>query len=156
MIHPNEVINPMRRRVKCLLLSNVSTVLSTVLTQKFLKYLLNEWMNGNLLNTDNSEEMPLAVWLPRSTALSHGECLGRHGWRNNLSGGELARGIVKIKSWSYLVAQWVKDPALSLQWLGSLLWHGLSPWPRNIYIPRVQPKRGEKKKKWLFMFINGC
>ena len=25
-------------------------------------------------------------------------------------------------TWSSLVAQWVKDLALSLQWLGSLLW----------------------------------
>ena len=28
---------------------------------------------------------------------------------------------------SSLVAQHVKDPALSLQLLGSLLWHGLDP-----------------------------
>ena len=27
------------------------------------------------------------------------------------------------------MAQKVKDPALSLQWLGSLLWHGFNPWP---------------------------
>ena len=27
------------------------------------------------------------------------------------------------------VAQWVKDPALSLQWLGLLLKHGFDPQP---------------------------
>ena len=26
------------------------------------------------------------------------------------------------------MAQWVKDLALSLQWLGSLLWCGFDPW----------------------------
>ena len=30
--------------------------------------------------------------------------------------------------------QWVKDLALSLQWLGSLLWHGFNPWLRNFYV----------------------
>ena len=29
------------------------------------------------------------------------------------------------------MAQQVKDPALLLQQLGWLLWHGFSPWPRN-------------------------
>ena len=33
--------------------------------------------------------------------------------------------------WSSLVAQWVKDPALSPLWLGSLLWHRFHTWPRN-------------------------
>ena len=27
------------------------------------------------------------------------------------------------------MAQWVKDPALSVQQLGSLLWLGFDPWP---------------------------
>ena len=41
----------------------------------------------------------------------------------------LLRGIVsKIDSQgSSVVAQWVKDPALLLQWLGSLLWHTSVP-----------------------------
>ena len=42
------------------------------------------------------------------------------------------------------MAQWVKDPALSLQWLGLLLWHGFNPWPRKFHMPRVH------KKKWAF------
>ena len=33
------------------------------------------------------------------------------------------------------LAQWVKDPALSLQWLRLLLWHGFDPWPRNFHVP---------------------
>ena len=30
------------------------------------------------------------------------------------------------------MAQWVKDPALSLQQLGLLLWHGFSLWPEEL------------------------
>ena len=30
------------------------------------------------------------------------------------------------------MAQQVKDPVLSLQWLGSVLWLGLDPWPMEI------------------------
>ena len=33
-----------------------------------------------------------------------------------------------------LVLQWVKDLALSLQWLGLLLWHRFDPWPGNFYM----------------------
>ena len=32
---------------------------------------------------------------------------------------------------SSLVAQWVKDPVLSLLWLWLLLWCGFDPWPTN-------------------------
>ena len=41
---------------------------------------------------------------------------------------------------SSLLAQRIKDPMLSLQWLGWLLWHGFNPWPRNFHTPRVRPK----------------
>ena len=34
------------------------------------------------------------------------------------------------------MAQEVKDPALSLQWLGSLLWPGFDPWPGNFRMPK--------------------
>lgn len=41
-------------------------------------------------------------------------------------------------SWNSLVAQRVnKDPALSLQGLGLLLWCGLDSWPGNFYIFHV-------------------
>ena len=35
---------------------------------------------------------------------------------------------LKMFYWSSLISQQVKDPALSLLWLGSLLWHEFSPW----------------------------
>ena len=41
---------------------------------------------------------------------------------------------------SSLVVQRVKDLVLSLQWLGSLLWCGFHPWPRNFHMLWVQPK----------------
>ena len=41
------------------------------------------------------------------------------------------------------VVQQVEDLALTLQWLRSLLWCMLNPWPRNFHMPR----RGQKKKK---------
>ena len=44
------------------------------------------------------------------------------------------------------MAQWVKDLALSLQWLGSLLWHELDPEPGNFHMLQAQPKKGKKKK----------
>ena len=40
----------------------------------------------------------------------------------------------------------VKDPALSLQWLGLLLWHGFDPQPGNFHMPRAQPKKVLVKK----------
>ena len=32
------------------------------------------------------------------------------------------------------MAQWVKDLALSRQWLGLLLWCGFDPWPGNFFM----------------------
>ena len=46
----------------------------------------------------------------------------------------------KIQLWSSLVAQQVKEPALSLQQLGSLLWHGFDPWPGNFCMLQLQSK----------------
>ena len=39
------------------------------------------------------------------------------------------------------VAQRVKDLALSLQWLGLLLWRGFDPWPGNFHMLRRQQKK---------------
>ena len=39
------------------------------------------------------------------------------------------------------MAQWVKDPRLSLQHLWLLLWHRFDPWPRNFHMPWSQPKK---------------
>ena len=44
------------------------------------------------------------------------------------------------------MAQWVKDPALSLQRLGLLLWCRFNPWPRNFCTLQVQPKKKKKKR----------
>ena len=40
-----------------------------------------------------------------------------------------------------LVVQWVRDPALSPQWLGSLLWCRFDPWPRKFYMPWAWPEK---------------
>ena len=48
---------------------------------------------------------------------------------------------------SSLVARQVKDPALSLQQLGSLLWHGFYPWPKKF--PHAM---GAEEKKFLWEF----
>ena len=47
----------------------------------------------------------------------------------------------KINGRSSLVAQQVKDPALSLLQLRWLLWCGFDPWPRFFCMPWVWPKR---------------
>ena len=43
-----------------------------------------------------------------------------------------------------LVAQQVKDPALSLVRLTSLRWHRFDPWPENFHMLRVQNKGTSK------------
>ena len=52
-----------------------------------------------------------------------------------------------MKRQKSLVAQWVKDPVLSLLWLGLILWCRFNAWPRNFHMPWVQPKKLKKKKK---------
>ena len=47
------------------------------------------------------------------------------------------------------MAQWVKDLALSLQQLGFLLWLRFDPWPQELPLPRVQPKKKRREKKWI-------
>lgn len=43
------------------------------------------------------------------------------------------------------MAQWIKDPVVLLQQLGSLLWHRFHPWPKNFHMPWVwQNKKKEK------------
>ena len=46
---------------------------------------------------------------------------------------------------SSIVVQRVKDPALSLQQLEQLLWHGFDPWPGNFYMPWLWPKKKKEK-----------
>ena len=45
------------------------------------------------------------------------------------------------------MAQWLKDPVLSLLWLGSLLWCGFNPWPGNFCM---------LKKKKLMLCTHRC
>ena len=52
--------------------------------------------------------------------------------------------------WSFLVAQQGEDLVLSLKQLGSLLWCGLDPWPRNFYRLQAQQKK-KKKKETIFL-----
>ena len=59
-----------------------------------------------------------------------------------------------LKKWerSFPVAQQVKDLALSLLWLRSLLWCcGFNPWPGNFCIPQVWPKKGGGYKERVSM-----
>ena len=45
------------------------------------------------------------------------------------------------------MAQQVKDPAFSLQWLRPLLWFRFDPWPENVRMPLAQPKKEKERKK---------
>ena len=51
------------------------------------------------------------------------------------------------------MAEDVKDPALSLKWLGSQLWYWFSPWTRNFHMPWTWPKRTKlNQTKIIFLF----
>ena len=50
----------------------------------------------------------------------------------------------KTYGWSSLVAQWVKDPLVSLLRFWSLPWHGFNPWPGNFHMPWMWPKRPQR------------
>ena len=39
------------------------------------------------------------------------------------------------------MVQQVKDPGFSLQWHGSLLWHGFNPWPRSFHMSWTWPRK---------------
>ena len=73
--------------------------------------------------------------------------------------------LVKNISIGHFLVQQVKDPVLSLQWLGSLLWYRLDPWPRNFHIPhRYCQKQKQKPKhrmmglygRYIFNFLSNC
>ena len=51
------------------------------------------------------------------------------------------------------MAQQVKDPALSLLWLGLLLWDRFNPWPRNFLMPWTQPKTNKQKTLYFCFFL---
>ena len=45
------------------------------------------------------------------------------------------------------MVQWVKDPGWSYLWHRPKRQLGFSPWPGNIHMPLLQPKRKKKKRK---------
>ena len=45
------------------------------------------------------------------------------------------------------MALWVKGPALSVPWLGSLMWHGFYPWPENFCMLQVWPPPTQTTEK---------
>ena len=49
------------------------------------------------------------------------------------------------------MAKWAKDMTLSLQQLGSLLWHGFDPWPGKFHMPCVQPEKKKKKENQMVL-----
>ena len=55
----------------------------------------------------------------------------------------------KKRSRAPRVAQWIKDPVLSLLWYRSLLWHGFDPWPGNFHLWWAQPKKKKEKEEYL-------
>ena len=59
---------------------------------------------------------------------------------------EVCKWLLKLYR-SSLVAQWVKDQALSLQWFGLLLWGRFDPGPGNFHMLQAWPKKKKKKPK---------
>lgn len=43
------------------------------------------------------------------------------------------------------MAQWVKEPALSLQQLVLLMGYGFGPWPGNLHIQSAWPKKKKNR-----------
>ena len=60
--------------------------------------------------------------------------------------------ILKEHLRSSLVAQWVKDPALSCSGLGCCCGAGLIPWPRNFHIPQARTKKQTKRAHLIIMY----
>ena len=58
---------------------------------------------------------------------------------------EVTKKITHVRS--FLVAQWTKDPALSLQWFRSLMWCRFYLWPGNVYMLQVWGKKRKKERK---------
>ena len=71
-------------------------------------------------------------------------------------------GALKIYNpGSSLVAQWVKDPVLSLLWLWLLLWHRFDPWLRKFFMAQVWPKETmalyfHKYLQTMLLFAKSC
>ena len=63
--------------------------------------------------------------------------------RCSFSGAHLVLKGLEVQPGEFLaVAQQVKDPVLSLQWLGLLLWCGFELWSWNFHMLQAWRKRG--------------
>lgn len=64
--------------------------------------------------------------------------------RGILKSVQIYKNVARIKTkrvWNSLAVQWVKDPAVSLPPLGSLLWHRFALWPGNFPMLWEWPKK---------------
>ena len=61
--------------------------------------------------------------------------------RNTVIEGQEGARVKNENSRISLATQQVKNLALSLQQLGSLLWHGFDPWPGKFFMLQAQPKK---------------
>ena len=59
--------------------------------------------------------------------------------------------VLEVQYFS-LMAQRIKDPELSLQWLRLSLWHSFNPWPGNLQMPQVWPKEKVEDQMKLMKF----
>ena len=101
-------------------LQDFQSLLTTIVPQYLLIY------ETNKKDGEKSTLLLLSVW-SKTLELS---CLRNITW------------IKKGAYWSSLMAQWVKDQALSLLWLWLQLCHGFDRWPRKFYAPWAWPKKG--------------
>ena len=81
-----------------------------------------------------------------STSLAIREMQIRIAIRKHFTLSKMVIIIKKNDDKSSLAVWLVKDPGLSLQWLGLLLWCRFSSWPRNFHMPHAWPPSKKKKK----------
>ena len=68
-------------------------------------------------------------------------------WNLQCDLGHVTGKYINQPEGSSLVAQWVKDPVLSLLWPESLLWCRFNPWPGNFNMLQAWPTNKSTKTK---------
>ena len=63
---------------------------------------------------------------------------------------------LRVTSRNSLVTQQVKEPVLSLRWLGLLLWHRFDPWPGNFHMLQMWQEKKSSIYVVGLMFIIFC